>query len=167
MRQLFDHWILLCLLLGVAACGETVPSTPVSVVGKSAYPSAMSKQQLAVPDKSPSVESQTATSDELAMVRSPSSPQPKPRADPSLVIKPGDVSEITAEPVTEKLAPKDKVTTLDVVEATATEKPFTEQNTDDVINNIIWKIQSEVRANPRSQRQKCQRARTPHLLMTR
>ena len=109
MRQLIDHWILLCLLLGVAACGETVPSTPVSMVGKSAYPSAMSKKQLAVPDKLPSVESQTATSEELAMVRSPSSPQPKPRVDPSLVIKPGDISEITAEQATEQLAPKDKV----------------------------------------------------------
>ena len=166
MRQLIDHWILLCLLLGVAACGETVPSTPVSVVGKSAYPSVMSKQQLAVPDKSPSVESQTATSDELAMVRSPSSPQPKPRADQSLVIKPGVVSEITAEPVTEKLASKDKVTTLEVVEATAREKPFTEQNTDDVINNIIWKIQSEVTRKPKKPEAKVPEGQDPSLLTT-
>ncbi len=163
MRKLIDHWILLCLLFGVAACGKTLPSAPVSVVGKSAYPSAMSKQQLAVPNRSPSVESQTATSEELALVRSPSPPQPKPRADPSLVIKSSDVSEITAEPVTKKLAPNDKVTTLDVVEATASEKPFTEQNTDDVINNIIWKIQSEVTRKPKKPEAKVPEGQDPSL----
>ena len=135
MRELFDHWLLLCLLLGVAACGGTLPSAPVSVGGKFADPAAITKQQLDVPDKSPSNENQMATGDELAMVRSPvTPPQPKPRTDPSLVIKPGDVSETAAESVTEKLAPEDSTTTLDVVEADATEKPFTEQNTDDVIN---------------------------------
>ncbi|MEK9610236.1 MAG: penicillin-binding protein activator [Alphaproteobacteria bacterium] len=164
MRQLFNHWPVLCLLLGVAACGGTVPSAPVSVVGKSADPAAISKQQPDVPDKSPSIENQTATGDELAMVRSPvTPPQPKPRTDPSLVIKPGDVSEMAAESVTEKLAPEDSTTTLDVAEAEATEKPFTEQNTDDVINNIIWKIQSEVARKPKEPEAKVPEGQDPSL----
>ena len=125
MRQLFNHWLVLCLLLGVAACGGTVPSAPGPVDGKSADPAAISKQQPNVPDKLPSIENQTAHGDELAMVRSPvTPPQPKPRTDPSLVIKPGDVSEVVAESVTEKLASEDRTTTLDVAEAAATEKPF-------------------------------------------
>ncbi len=163
MRQLFIHWFLLCLLLGVAACGGTVPSVPVLGGSKSAYPSAMSKQQQAVPDKSPSIENQTATSEELAMVRYPPWPQPKSRTDPSLVIKPGDVSEITAESVKEKLTPESSTTTPDVVEAEATEKPFTEQNTDDVINNIIWKIQSEVARKPKEPEAKVPEGQDPSL----
>jgi branched-chain amino acid transport system substrate-binding protein len=164
MRQLFNHWPVLCLLLGVAACGGTVPSAPVSVGGKSADPAAISKQQPDVLNKSPSIENQTATGDELAMVRSPvTPPQPKPRTDPSLVIKPGDVSEMAAESVTEKMAPEDSTTTLDVVEAEATEKPFTEQNTDDVINNIIWKIQSEVARKPKEPEAKVPEGQDPSL----
>ena len=164
MRQLFSHWPVLCLLLGIAACSGTVPSAPVAVGGKSADPSAISKQQPDVPDKSPSIENKTATGDELAMVRSPvTPPQPKPRTDPSLVIKPGDVSEMAAESVTEKLAQDDSTTTLDVVEADVTEKPFTEQNTDDVINNIIWKIQSEVARKPKKAEAKVPEGQDPSL----
>ena len=164
MRQLFNHWPVLCLLLGVAACGGTVPSAPVSVGGKSADPAAISKQQPDVPDKSPSIENQMATGDEPAIVRSPvTPPQPKPRTDPSLVIKPGDVSEMAAESVTEKLVPEDSTTTLDVVEAEAMEKPFTEQNTDDVINNIIWKIQSEVARKPKEPEAKVPEGQDPSL----
>ena len=151
-------------LLGVAACGGTVPSAPVSVGGKPADPAATSKQQPDVPDKSPSIENQTAHGDELAMVRSPvTPPQPKPRTDPSLVIKPGDVSEVAAESVTEKLASESSTTTLDVAEAAATEKPFTEQNTDDVINNIIWKIQSEVARKPKEPEAKVPEGQDPSL----
>ena len=164
MRQLFNNWPVLCLLLGVAACGGTVPSAPVSVGGKSADPAAISKQQPDVPDKSPSIENKTAAGDELEMVRSPvTPPQPKPRTDPSLVIKPGDVSEMLAESVTEKLAPEDSTTTLDVIEAEATEKPFTEQNTDDVIKNIIWKIQSEVARKPKEPEAKVPEGQDPSL----
>ncbi len=164
MRQLINHWLLLILLLGVTACGGTVPSVSVSEDGKSADLSTTSKRQLAVPDNSPSIENQKATGDELAMLRSlVTPPQPKPRTHSSLVIKPGDVSEMAAESLMEKLVPEDSTTTLDVVEVEAAEKPFTEQNTDDVINNIIWKIQSEVARKPKEQGAKVPVGQDPSL----
>ena len=164
MRQLFNHWPVLCLLLGVAACGGTLTSTSVSVGGKSADLAAMSKRQPDVPDKSLSIENQTAIGDERAMLRSPvTPPQPKPRTDRSLVIKPDDVSEMAADSVTETLSPEDGTTTLDVVEVGATEKPFTDQNTDDVINNIIWKIQSEVARKPSEPEAKVPEGQDPSL----
>ena len=92
MRQLFNHWLVLCLLLGVAACGGTVTSTSVSVGGKSADSVARSKRQPDVPDKSLSIENQTAIGDERAMLRSPlTPPKPKPQTYRSLVIKNDDV----------------------------------------------------------------------------
>ena len=148
MRQMLIYWPMLLLLLGFVACGETVPSSPLLVVGKAVDIKAISKEQNRSPDKSTSIETRVDTGDELAMVISAvTPPQPKPRNEPFLVIKPDDIDEVVGELAAEKLAPVEVVTTLDVIEGEVPEKPFTEQDTNDVINNIIWKIQSEVARN--------------------
>ena len=169
MRQPFYQWLVICLFLGLAACGGTVASGPASISGEStdeaAAPVAKGVAKLASAGSETSAEEQgTADEVELAMAGSSvTPPQPKPRTDPSLVIKPGDASAEESESVTKKLAPENGATTLDVVEAETTEKPFTEQNTDDVINNIIWKIQSEVARKPKEPEAKVPEGQDPSL----
>lgn len=71
-----------------------------------------------------------------------SPPAPKPSVNPDLVIKPlGDDDVPTGNVM------GDDVELSEVPDST--DKPFTEQNADDVINNIIWKIQSEVARKPK------------------
>ena len=164
MRQLFNHCSVLWLFLVLAACGGIVPPSPVQVGGKTAEPAPTSKQQTVVLDKTSLIEDPTASVDEQRMAGSTvTPPQSKPATDPLLVIKPGGGVEEVAEYVAEKLSPEEAVTTLNLVEVETTEKPFTKQNTDDVINNIIWKIQSEVERRPKEPESRVPEGQDPSL----
>ncbi|WP_277253823.1 hypothetical protein, partial [Neptunomonas phycophila] len=92
-------------------------------------------------------------------------PQPKPRVVPSVTVKPklapeGQDELASAEEQKQKESAETDVKATD---SKLSEKPFTEQNTDDVINSIIWKIQSEVARKPAQPEPKIPEGQDPSL----
>ena len=164
MRQLFIHWPLILLVLGFVACGETVPNSPLLVVGKASEPAAIGKQKKENSDNSTLIKARVDSGDELAMVELPvTPPKPKPLNESSLIIKPDDTHEFASESAAENLTQVQATGAPNLTEVEVSEKPFTEQNTDDVINNIIWKIQSEVARKPKAPEPKVPEGQDPSL----
>ena len=168
MRLFFNYLRVICLFLGLAACGGTMPPSPVIMTGKSPDVAvvAMQGDGKTLPNQVQASADKNRTSKEIdpVMVRLPvTPPKSKPRTDLSLVIKRADASEDIGKQAIEKLTPKTSATILDIVEINAIEKPFTEQNTDDVINDVIWKIQSKVARSPKEAEAKVPEGQDPSL----
>jgi len=143
MHRLFRLWICGCVVAGLAACGMATPppiDRPVLEKPTQASPSATADDP-AEPDKAddqPEIEVTVQAPEPVAP------PIPKPSIAPTITInpKPEDGSEATQD------STPDDPAVPEVADNETSDKPFTDQNTDEIINNIIWKIQSEVARKP-------------------
>jgi ABC-type branched-subunit amino acid transport system substrate-binding protein len=146
MRRLFYFGLWCSLAVGLAACGTTQPPSDTAATQSVA----VTKPAVVASDDTKTNPSQQAVS----------LPVPKPTIEMGLVVKSAkdtgirtdsqtanspsaDAPKITDEPLDENLDIATKA-----ADSTKSTKPFTDQNTEDVINSIIWKIQSEASRKP-------------------
>ena len=156
MRVPLQCAFVLLLGLGLAACGATTPPPKSPSLKTSTEETTTSQTSTATP------EAQNA--DQVA-IKDVTPPQPKPRVVPSVTVKPklapdGQDELASAEEQKQKESAETDVKATD---SKLSEKPFTEQNTDDVINSIIWKIQSEVARKPAQPEPKIPEGQDPSL----
>ncbi len=156
MRVPLQCAFVLLLGLGLAACGATTPPPKPPSLKTSTEETTTSQTSTATP------EAQNA--DQVA-IKDVTPPQPKPRVVPSVTVKPklapdGQDELASAEEQKQKESTETDVKATD---SKLSEKPFTEQNTDDVINSIIWKIQSEVARKPAQPEPKIPEGQDPSL----